>query len=132
MAVKPIAKRVYICDDLVFDPVSGKVSLLNVWDAIRVPSEVEFPYVLDRIGVFVWWRDGSGKVSTRVEVVQASSGRVIRKTKNCSVNFEGRSTSIYGRYTIQNCRFPDPGYYHIEVFCENEFVDDQIIRVYAL
>ncbi len=132
MAVKPIAKRVYVCDDLVFDPVSGKVSLLNLWDAIRVPSEVQFPYVLDRIGVFVWWRDGFGKVSTRVEIVQASSGRVIRKTKNCIVNFEGRSTSIYARYTIPNCRFPEPGYYHIEVFCENEFVDDQIIRVYSL
>lgn len=129
MAVQPIAKRVYVCDDLIFDPVSGKISLLNLWDAVRVPPEVGFPYVLDRIGVFVWWRDGFGKVSTRVEVVQASTGRVIRRTRNCVLNFEGRSSSIFGRYTIENCRFPESGYYHIEVYCENEFVDDQIIHV---
>jgi hypothetical protein len=131
MAVKPVAKCVYVCDDVAFDPVTGKVSLLNLWDAVRVPAEAGFPFVLEWICVFVWWRDGFGKSDSRVEIVQASTGKVVRKTRNCTLNFENRASSIFGRYLIEKCRFPEPGYYHVEVYCEKEFVDDQIIRVYS-
>ena len=131
MAVKPVAKCVYVCDDVAFDLVTGKVCLLNLWESIRVPKEAVFPYVLNRICVFVWWRDGFGKSISRVEIVQASTGDTIRRTRNCTLNFEDRPSSIYGRYRIEKCRFPEPGYYHVEIYCENEFVDDQLIRVHV-
>src|SRR6516162_10083917 len=130
MAVKPVAKCVYVCGDVIFDAVSGKVSLLYLWDAVRVPKEAKFPYVLNRVCVFVWWRDGFGKSVTRVDIVQASTGKAIRRTRNYPLNFEKRASSIYGQYRIENCRFPEPGYYHVEVYCENEFVDDLVIQVY--
>jgi hypothetical protein len=127
--VKPVAKCAYVCDDVTYDPVTGKVSLLNLWDTIRVPNDAAFPYVLDRICVFVWWRDGFGKSGSRVEIVQASTEETIRRTRNCILNFEGCASSVYARYKIEKCRFPETGYYHVEVYCENQFVDDQIIRV---
>jgi hypothetical protein len=129
--VKPIAKCVYVCDEVMFDPVTGKVSLLNLWESVRVPNDAGFPYVLDRICVFVWWRDGFGKPVSRVEIVQASTGNTIRRTRNCILNIEGRASSVYGRYKIEKCRFPEPGYYHVEVYCEDQFVDDQVIRVFS-
>lgn len=43
---RPVAKSVYICDDVVHDPHSGKVSLLNLWDGVHVPAGMEFSYCL--------------------------------------------------------------------------------------
>jgi|SRR5262245_3327628 len=131
MPVKPVAKCVYVCDDVAFDPVTGKVSLLNLWDAVRVPKEAGFPYVLGRICVFVWGRDGFGKLARRVEIVQASTGDTIRRTRDAVLNFENRASSVYSRHKIEKCSFAEPGFYHVEVYCENQFVDDQVIRVYS-
>lgn len=131
-SVKPIAKSVYICDEVVLDPSSGKVSLLNLWDTIRVPPGMLFPYCLAKISVFAWWRDGLGKIRTRLDLVQASTGIVIRRTNDCIIDFGTRTVSIFARYKIENCAFPDPGFYYVELFCEDEFVEDQIIQVLPL
>jgi hypothetical protein len=113
--VKPVAKRVYVCDDVIGDPSSGKVTIVNLWDAVRVPSENVFPYCLGKVCVFVWWRDGFGKVKSRVDVVHASTGKLIRRTKDCILDFERRSDSVFARYKIEDCVLPGPGYYYVEI-----------------
>ncbi|MCI0379364.1 MAG: hypothetical protein L0215_17275 [Gemmataceae bacterium] len=107
--IKPVAKSVYVCDDVVRDPQTGKVSLLNMWDTIRVPVGVSFPFVLATLCVFAWWRDGLGSVRTRIDVVQASPERVIRRTKDCVIDFDARNTTVYGEYKLRNFSFPAPG-----------------------
>ena len=128
-AVRPVAKCVYICDDVMVDSASGKVNLFNLWDAIRVPPDGAFPYCLPRLCVFVWWRDGLGKPKSRIDIVQASTGTLVRRTKDCILNFEQRTDSVFARYKLENCTFPAPGFYFVEVYCEGEFVDDQLLRV---
>jgi hypothetical protein len=127
--IKPVAKVVYVCDEAVSDPHSGKVSLFNLWDTVRVPAGGSFPYRLAKISVFAWWRDGLGKVRTRIDVVQASTGDVLRRTGDCVLDFQTKTASVFARYKLADCVFPEPGYYYIELYCEDEFVDDQIIRV---
>ena len=127
--VRPVAKRVFVCDDVLGDSSSVKVNLFHLWEAVRVPSNATFPYSLAKLCVFVWWRDGFGKVTTRVDIVQASPATVIRRTNDCLLDFERRTESVFARYKIDNCTFPEPGYYYVEVYCEGEFVDDQIRRV---
>jgi hypothetical protein len=129
--IKPVAKAIYVCDDVVSDAQSGKVSVLNLWDAVLVPAGASFPYCLARLCVFAWLRDGFGKVKTRIDIVQASSGNVVRRTNDCVIEFEARATSMFTRYKLENCIFSKPGYYFIELYCQNDFVDDQVIRVYS-
>jgi hypothetical protein len=126
--IKPVAKVVYICDDVVRDSASGKVSVLNLWDTIRFSSDDTFPFRLKKLCVFVWWRDGLGTVTTRVDVVHASTRQIVHQTNNCMIRFPSRGRSVFGRYMIQDCEFPEPGKYCVEMFCENEFVDDQVIQ----
>jgi hypothetical protein len=128
-AVKPVAKCVYVCDDVVANPSTGKVNLFNLWDAVRVPAEGTFPYCLAKLCVFVWWRDGFGKLKSRIDIVQASTGTLVRRTKDCILDFEQRTLSVFARYKLVNCTFPEPGYYFVEVYCEGDFVDDQVLRV---
>ena len=127
--IKPVAKSVYVCDDAVGDPQTGKVSLINLWDAVRVPAGRGFPYCLSKICLFAWWRDGFGKVRTRIDIVLASTGNLVRRTSDCIIDFETWTASVFARYKLENCVFPEAGFYYIELFCNDEFVDDQIIRV---
>ena len=127
--VKPVAKCVYVCDDVIGDPSSGKVTILNLWDAVRIPPSEVLPYRLGKLCVFVWWRDGFGKVTSRIDIVQASTGTIVRRTRDCLIGFERRTDSVFARYMIDDCTFPELGYYYVEMYCEGEFVDDQLIRV---
>jgi len=127
--VAPVAKCMYVCDDVIRDPRSGKINLVNLWDAVRVPADSGFPYCLGKLCAFVWWRDGYGKVSSSVRVVQASTELTIRATKECFLDFERRRQTVFARYTIEECVFPDPGYYLVELYCQDRFVDDQLIHV---
>ena len=47
--IRPVAKVVYVCDDIIGDPVSGKVSVLNLWDTISLPHYAEFPHRLPKV-----------------------------------------------------------------------------------
>jgi hypothetical protein len=129
--IKPVAKAVYVCDDVISDPQTGKVSVLNLWDSVLVPVGGSFPYRLAKVCLFAWLRGGLGKVSTRIDIVQASTGNVIRRTNDCMIEFEARSTSVFARYKLENCVFPESGVYIIELYCQNDFVDDQVIRVFS-
>lgn len=56
---------------------------------------------------------------------------MLRRTPDCVVHFGDRTTSVFARYQLEHCVFPEPGYYLVELYCEDEFVDDQIICVLA-
>jgi hypothetical protein len=130
MSFRLVAKSGYVCNDVVGDSQTGKVSLFNLWDAVRIPSGMGFSYYLAKLCVFAWWRDGLGKVRTRIDLLQASTQILIRRTSDCTIDFASRTTSVFARYRLENCVFPEAGVYYIELFCEDEFVDDQIIQVY--
>ena len=49
MTVVPLAKAVYLCDDVVEDPSSRKIHLLGLFNAVRPTS---YPHVLGRLCVF--------------------------------------------------------------------------------
>jgi hypothetical protein len=37
--------------------------------------------------------------------------------------------SVMIEWHIEDCVFPEPGYYLVELYCKDQFVDDQVIRV---
>lgn len=127
--IPPITKSIYICDDVTRDPKSGKVSVNNIWEHVRVPMTSMFPFVLNKITVFVWWRGGLGTVNTQVRLVDSSTGEIIRLTQQLPINFKDQMMTVHAKYLLQKCVFQKPGVYFVELFCNNEFVDDQAITV---
>jgi hypothetical protein len=133
VAIPAIAKSVYVCDEVLQDPISGKVSILNIWDRVRVPPDCGFPYSLSKIRVFVWWRGGVGRLKTKVEIVHAATRQPIATTATVSdsiLDFTRTRGTVYGVYRFDDLAFPEPGYYDVEVYCEDVFVDDLSILLY--
>ena len=124
----PVAKKVYVCDDVIRDPDSGKVSILNLWDTIRVPSS-GFPHTQAKVCVFAQLRGGWGDIPVHVEIMHADSDELLRKVGPFAVSFRDRSLTYRVRCQIEGVVFQGPGVYVVELYCDQQFVDDQTFRV---
>jgi len=126
---RPLAKCLFICDDVVSDPVSGKPSILNSWEIVRVPPGAAFPYTLGKIVIVAQLRGGLGDIRFRVGVVRADDLEPILPSVRPLVNFPDRLTSrwLVGRF--RDVVFPEPGGYLVQLYCEGDFVDDRLITV---
>jgi hypothetical protein len=125
----PIGKILYVCDEVVADPVSHKPSILNLWEVVRVPSEASFPYTLGKICVVALMRDGQGEFRFRADLLRADTLEVIRQSRDYAVQFVDRARSTLVAIRLKDVTFPQPGSYLVELFCEGVFVDDQLISV---
>ena len=112
--VLPVAKQIYICDDVVRDPVSGKVSIFNLWETVRVMS---FPQILDKLCVFAQFRSGLGDIPFRVEIVQAGTEELIHEPFEFVLSFEDRSVRHDVRCLLRSVVFPTAGTYFAVMRC---------------
>lgn len=128
-AIRPVAKGVYVCDDVIGDPASGKPMLVNLWDTYFVRPDAVFPVRVQKLCVFAWLRGGRGTVGVRVDIVQARTGQLIGRTRTLEVDFSEPNRSMYTRMMIPNFPFPEAGVYVVEVYCDSVFLDDQPVQI---
>jgi hypothetical protein len=131
LVLLPVGKILYVCDDVIADPVSHKPSILNLWELVRVPRAASFPFTLGKMCVAALMRDGDGEVRFRVDLVQADTNEVARRSQDYAVRFIDRQRSTLVVIRLNNVTFPEPGTYLVELFCEGVFVDDRLISVLA-
>lgn len=117
--VKPVAKRILVYDDVVGDPTTGRPTVLNIWETVRPPAGKSFPYTLAKLCVFVCWRDGYGAVNTRIDIVRAVDNTVVQRTRDIQIDFPHPNFTRYVRYKIDDCEFPESGYYVVELHCDD-------------
>jgi hypothetical protein len=125
----PILKGVYVCDDVVGNPVGGKPMVVNLWDTRWVPATETFPVRAAKVCVFAWIRGGRGRLTFQVHIVSARTGEVIGSTPPHELNMTQPNRSLYAKFMIEDFPFPEPGRYFVELFCDGEFLDDQPIEI---
>jgi hypothetical protein len=130
-SLRPVLKGVYVCDDVVGNPVGGKPMIVNLWNAVRVPAGAAMPYTLKKVCVFAWLRGGRGRVTFRIEVVEMATGLRLGQSRFFGYEFTDPNATLYGRFMLEDVTFPSPGSYTVEFFCDGEFLDDQPIRIIA-
>ncbi len=130
-SVSPVLKGLFVCDDVVTHPVSRKPMVVNLWNVVRVPQGESIPFTLSKLCVFACVRGGRGRVSFRLEIVQAASGNRVGQARFFQYEFANPNTTIYARFMLENVRFPELGVYTVELFSESDFLEDQLIQVVA-
>jgi hypothetical protein len=118
--ILPVPKGLYLCD-YVIGSERSKVDLYGVFNAIR-PST--YPHVQGRFCVFAQLLNGLGHVPFFVDVRDAAQDRLIYTTQTNHLSFPDRSTVVQVAVSIEQCQFPHPGIYLVELFCENTWVCD--------
>jgi hypothetical protein len=129
-AVNPTGKLVYVCDEVLQDPASGKVSFLGIFDDVVAPPGSGYPFRLGRMCVAAQLIGGSGPVSVRVEVVEAATQNLVRGAGPFPVSFPSRHQVVTVCVRLRNVVFPAPGVYFVELYGQGAFLDDRTLRLH--
>jgi hypothetical protein len=125
-SVIPVAKALYLCDDILSDPARVKPHLIGVLNAVRVPG---FPHTLDKLCVFARLVSGYGQLRCRVRVTRASDRVIVYRSPEQMLHFTDRRQTRYYVMRMQQISCPEPGEYWVEFFCNGEFVDDAVLLI---
>ncbi|MCI0699838.1 MAG: hypothetical protein L0241_01965 [Planctomycetia bacterium] len=125
----PVAKAIYVCDQVVPNVARQTIDLLGVFNAFRLPTGQSVPYTLARMCVFVQMEDGLGDAELQVFVVSAATGQVIFHSPIHRVRFPNRLTVVSANIRLVNCPFPTAGEYWVELYCDGQIMGDRVVHV---
>jgi hypothetical protein len=109
--------------------ISKCITGSNILNTIRVPADQSFPYRVKKLGVFAALRDGMGRVHVHVEIIRTSDMRVMRRTSPVPFEFPSRGFTVYAVLRFSDVLIPGPEAYMIEMYCDDELIDDQPLRI---
>jgi hypothetical protein len=129
-SVNPTGKLVYVCDEVLQDPASGKVSFLGIFDDVVAPPGSGYPFRLGRMCVAAQLIGGSGPVPVHVEVVEGTTQNLVRGAGPFPVKFPSRHQVVTVCNRLRNVVFPAPGMYFVELHSQGVFLDDRTLRLH--
>ncbi len=129
-SVNPTGKIVYLCDDVVQHPASGKCSFLGIFDDVTPPDGAGYPYQLGRVCVAAQLVGGSGPVPVRVEIVEGATQNLVRAAGPFTLPFPTRQQAVTVCIRLRNVVFPAAGVYFVELYSQGVFLDDRILRLH--
>ena len=130
--INPVAKSVFLCDAVIIDEHSGKPSIVGLFNSLPLEFLPNSLSIIEEFCVFFDFVGGVAESIIRVEICDPRSDTVVFRTADRVVRFSGRHTTVAVNFRLKDIAIPDPGDYIIEVYCNNEFVDDRLLRITAL
>ena len=128
--MNPTGKVVYVCDEVLQDPASGKVSFLGIFDDVMVPPGLGYPFRLGRMCVVVQLVGGSGSVPVHVEVVEGATQNLIRRAGPFTIAFPSPHQIVTVCVRFLQVDFPAAGVYFVELYSQGAFFDDRTLRLH--
>ena len=129
-SVSPTGKLVYVCDEVLQDPASGKLNFLGIFDDVLPPAAPGYPFRRGRMCVAAQLVGGSGPVPVHVEVVEAVTQNLVRRAGPFPVNFPNRHQVVTVCLRLLGVIFPAPGVYFVELYSQGAFLDDRTLRLH--
>jgi hypothetical protein len=128
--VNPTGKIVYVCDEVLQDPTSGKFNFLGIFDDVSPSPGVGYPFRLSRMCVAAQLVGGSGQVPIHIELVDGTTQNIVRGAGPFLVSFPNRYHVVTVSVRILNVIFPSPGVYFVELYSQGAFQDDRLLRLH--
>jgi len=122
-SVQPHVLAMIICDMVIDDRISGKKSLIGLFDAI---ATTVLPCTVNELHVFLAMTDGYGTMNARLRCVKAASDEELFNTVQ-EVRFPDPLTVVEINLVFCACEFPDAGEYRFQLYadetllCERKF-----------
>lgn len=124
--VTPVAKALYLCDEILSDPARAKPHLIGVLNGIRVPA---FPHTLARLCVFAKLSGGLGDARCRVRIVDMRDLSTFYQTAEHVIPFRDRRQILYATFRLENLTWSAAGEFVVEFFCDDQFVEDAVLTI---
>jgi hypothetical protein len=122
MAVIPVAKALYLCEET--DVEGGSLNLYALFDGIRPRG---YPHTHPSFVCFAQLRGGLGDIPCHIDIRRADDSRLIHVTDILRLHFSNRDQLLQVAVNVQGCVFESPGVYLVELYCDNTWVADTVL-----
>ena len=116
--MKPIVLAINICDDIIRDEITKKISLIGLFNRIQSPS---FPTTHSSLHVYVSLTNGHKKYKGELRFVNESDNNIIFKT-NGDVPLQNPLQTLELNFSVRNLKFDKPGKYDVQFYCDGTLV----------
>jgi hypothetical protein len=121
----PSGLAIVICDQIIEDKLTGKKSLIGIFNNIAVSS---FPCRHPQISVFVSLTEGRGEFSARLRIAHEESDAVVADVRG-QIQFPDIHAAVELVFNLVGLVFPSPGLYAIEFYCDDALVLERRFHV---
>mgnify|MGYP001602694204 CR=1 FL=1 len=124
-AVKPVLISIVVCDTVIRDDETRKLSLIGIFNTI---SSQKFPCVHARLHVYVAVTDGEGKARGRLQLMDNDTNQPLQ-TFDGEIYFPDRFAVIEMNFVLMNMNFPKPGIYRFDFWVDGDIIGQRRFHV---
>ena len=124
----PIGLAIVICDQIIEDKLTGKKSLIGIFNQIAAQN---FPCRHPQLCVYVSLTDGRGQCIARLRVVHDETNAGVAEV-NGQIQFADVHAVVELNFGLVGLTFPEPGAYAIEFYCDDFLVLERRFQVVHL
>lgn len=124
----PVAKALYLCDDILSDSGRVKPHLIGVLNAVRISA---LPQTLAKLCIFAQLVGGFGEVRCSVRVVRAQNREAVYQSPEVVVQFDDRGQTRYFYLRLTQITIRTAEEFWVELYCNDQYVDDATLEVVA-
>jgi hypothetical protein len=121
----PIALGISLCDYVIVEGRTGKVSLIGCFGALAASA---FPTPPHTFLVYTDLTDGAGRGVANLTISRLDMDEVIRRQVKV-INFKSRFTVVQYAMTVASLSFPVPGEYVVTLEIDHELVAQRALQV---
>ena len=126
-AADPDVLSLIVCDQIITDRVTGKVSLIGMFSAIHSPR---FPVTHPQTCVYVALTDGHGKTPITVRIVDANEARKPLVNGNGMVEFKDPRMIANLALQFHGLTFPEPGQYRVQIWSRSSLLREARLHLF--
>jgi hypothetical protein len=131
-AVIPVAKSLFLADNVLLDQGSQKIHVLGIYNTVRPPEGSGYPFRLRRLCAFCQLADAIGHVAAHIRIVDLHHDRALFRSTVANLYFASRRSTVAALFRLPGLVFPSPGIYCVELYCQEQFVDDRLITLLSM
>jgi hypothetical protein len=118
VSIKPIARGVMLCERVIVEEGTHNVSPINIFTRRLVNA---FPSAPQQFDVFALLVGGQGRVKLTVRISRGDTLMDIIARDN-TIEFASKLQEVRFIRRIENCVFPAPGKYQVELFADYDLI----------
>ena len=120
----PVLLAALVCDTVILDAVTGKATVVGIFDVINAPT---YPVRHDRLFVFCQLTNGRGRVAIRTNFVDLADDEKVLYENTVPGEFVDVRQVVNVIFAFGGLKFPHPGEYRVQVFAGTEFLGERRI-----
>jgi hypothetical protein len=118
----PKCKAILLCDQTIVEAVTGKVSIIGIFDNWNIP---QFPTLIRPFMAFLQLTDGVGKYAVSVDVHDLQADQIIAQARVAEAVFPERRVKVNLMISVPPLPLSHAGSYDFVVLADGQEIDRQ-------